>query len=398
MSSPLDLRRVASAVGAAAGLLAVGAAAGVVAERTVVARSGRADPEGDEPFGKLHTAPVVVTDSSGMPLHVEVEECTRDNPDDLTIVFCHGYALNQDCWHYQRRDLRSQGRLVLWDQRSHGRSHRSVAETNTIDQLGRDLRAVLDTVVPSGPVILVGHSMGGMTIMQLALDAPELFGTRVRGVALLSTSPGGLQDVSLGLPQFAAKPLHRLLPVTAAVLMRNADLVEMGRSRVNDLSLLFTRYYSFGSTASPAVAEFTHRILSQTPIDVISEFLPTLQQHERHRALATISAVPSLVMVGDIDRMTPPEHSRLMAAQLPGTVFEEVPDAGHMMILERYELVNDRLRQLVARVRARMQEDPYVEVGPTATDAEVVADTRAPHLRTRGPALDGSGDDAGPRA
>ncbi len=359
MSSPLDLRKLAGAVGAAAGLLAVGAAAGVVAERTVVAKHGRADPEVDEPLGKLRSTPIPVRVDPGVTLHVEVEECTRPNQENLSIVFCHGYALNQDCWHYQRRDLRALGRLVFWDQRSHGRSTRSVAELNTIDQLGRDLAAVLAAVVPTGPLILVGHSMGGMTIMQLALDRPELLETRVCGVALLSTSPGGLQDVTLGLPHFAARPLHRLLPATASVLVRRTELVEMGRARVNDLSLMFTRHYSFGSSASPALAEFTHRMLAVTPIDVISEFIPTLQTHERRQALEVLATVPSLVMVGRDDRMTPPEHSELMAQAMPMAELEVLPDSGHMMIMEHYPQVNARLRQLVARARAGLRGGPH---------------------------------------
>lgn len=368
MSEPgaTNVRSIAQAVGAAAGLLAVGAAAGVVAERAVVARSGRADREADEPFGKLRGTPMTVPDTGGGSLYVEVEPCTREDPTGLTLVFSHGYALNQDCWHYQRRDLRAQGRMVFWDQRSHGRSPRTLAETNTIEQLGADLHAVLEATAPDGPVVLVGHSMGGMTIMQLALDHPELFGTRVRGLALLSTSPGGLRDVPFGLPSFAARPLHRMLPVTAAVLMRNADLVEMGRSRVNDLSLLFTRFYSFGSTASPALADFTHRMLGETPIDVVAEFLPTLQRHDRHAALRTMSRVPSLVMVGQEDRMTPAEHSLDMARRMPRSELEIMPDSGHMMILEHYEQVNHQLRGLVARVRADLDRERREHVALTA--------------------------------
>lgn len=353
-----DLGAVARAVGAAAGLLAVGVAAGVIAERAVVGRAARADREADEPFGRLRGQPRTVLDSSGGALHVEVEECTRTDPVDLTLVFCHGYALNEDCWHYQRRDLRALGRLVFWDQRSHGRSARSGPETNTIDQLGQDLLAVLDQVVPTGPIVLVGHSMGGMTIMQLALAHPELFGTRIRGVALLSTSPGGLREVALGLPAVVARPLHRVLPATAAVLMRNADVVEMGRSRVNDLSLLFTRYYSFGPTAPPAMADFTHRMLAETPIDVIAEFLPTLQRHERHDALSTLDRVPALIMVGTDDRLTPATHTADMAAHMPAAVVEVVPDAGHMMMIEHYERVNHQLRALVRRVRTELVTGP----------------------------------------
>ena len=348
----INLGGLAKAVGVAAGLLAVGVATGVIAERTVVARSTRADREADEPFGRLRGTPMVVRDSSGGMLHVEVEDCTRANPENLTLVFCHGYALNEDCWHYQRRDLRALGRLVFWDQRSHGRSQRSLAESNTIDQLGADLFAVLEQVVPEGPIVLIGHSMGGMTIMQLAIDHPELFGTRVRGVALLSTSPGGLSEITLGLPHVAAKPLHRLLPATAAVLMRNADFVEMGRSRVNDLTLLFTRWYSFGPGAPPAMADFTQRMIGETPIDVIAEFLPTLQQHERHAALRTIAQVPALIMVGSDDRLTPAQHSLEMAAAIPEAILEVVPDTGHMMMIEHYDRVNHRLRDLVRTVRA----------------------------------------------
>jgi pimeloyl-ACP methyl ester carboxylesterase len=347
-----DVRRIAAAVGATAALLAVGAAAGVAAERAVVARSGRADREADEPFGRLRGTPAVIADSQGGQLYAEIEECTREDPLDLTIVFCHGYALNQDCWHYQRRDLRAQGRLVFWDQRSHGRSARSLAETNTIDQLGDDLLALLEQLVPTGPIVLVGHSMGGMTIMALALEHPELFDDRVRGVALLSTSPGGMRDVPFGLPSFAARPLHRLLPVTAAALIRNVDFVEQGRSQVNDLALLFTKYYSFSPSASQAMTEFTHRMNGETPIDVLSEFLPALQSHERKAALQTLAKVPSLVMVGADDRLTPAEHSLDMARRLPRSVLEIVPDSGHMMFLEHYVQVNHQLRELIRRVRA----------------------------------------------
>jgi pimeloyl-ACP methyl ester carboxylesterase len=211
--------------------------------------------------------------------------------------------------------------------------------------------------------------MGGMTIMQLALDHPELFGTRVRGVALLSTSPGGLRDVSLGLPALAARPLHRVLPVTAALLVRNADLVEMGRSRVNDLSLLFTRLYSFGSTASPAVADFTHRMLGETSIDVVAEFLPTLQRHQRQAALHTLAVVPSLVMVGQGDRMTPAEHSVDMARRLPRAELEIMADSGHMLLLEHYPQVNHQLRRLVARVREELAAEGAEGAGAAAAAA-----------------------------
>ena len=76
----------------------------------------------------------------------------------------------------------------------------------TIEQLGRDLKHVLDTVVPHGPIVLVGHSMGGMTIMALAEEYPELFGDRIVGVGLISTTAGGLEPHRIVAPML---PVHR---------------------------------------------------------------------------------------------------------------------------------------------------------------------------------------------
>ena len=96
-------------------------------------------------------------------------------------------------------------RTVYWDQRSHGRSERGACPGGrtapvTIDQLGRDLKAVIDAAAPEGPMVLVGHSMGGMTMMALADQFPELIRERVVGVAFVGTSSGRLGEVNFGLP------------------------------------------------------------------------------------------------------------------------------------------------------------------------------------------------------
>jgi pimeloyl-ACP methyl ester carboxylesterase len=167
-------------VGAVAGVGAAGVGAAVGLRRLAVGRVRlRPDPDADEPFGELRGKPLTVLADDGVPLHVEI-----DGPDDapLTIVFSHGYTLNQDAWHFQRRDLPrlrpgdARPRLVFWDQRSHGRSGRGKPTHATIDQTGEDLYAVLQaTVQPGAPVVLVGHSMGGMSVMALADRHPELF-------------------------------------------------------------------------------------------------------------------------------------------------------------------------------------------------------------------------------
>src|SRR5690348_9210923 len=190
-------RRITGAVGLVVGAAAAGAGAIVAAERIAVNRiRGRADSS-DEPFGSLRGLELTVLAEDGVPLHVEI-----NGPDTapITIVFSHGYTLNQDCWHFQRRDL-AEHRLVFWDQRGHGRSGRAQSVSATIDQLGADLKAVIDAAVPGpGPVVLVGHSMGGMTIMALAEQHPDLFGTKVTGAVLISTTASGLHTGSPWMP------------------------------------------------------------------------------------------------------------------------------------------------------------------------------------------------------
>ncbi|HEY2637391.1 MAG TPA: alpha/beta fold hydrolase, partial [Solirubrobacteraceae bacterium] len=201
-------RRVLSVAGVAAGavgVVAAGTAYRFVKRRQVISRRGSGD---DTAFGSLHSRPVTVVADDGVDLHVEVDEYAgtgrRRSAPELTVVFVHGYSLSMDSWHFQRAAYRDRVRMVFYDQRSHGRSGRSTPGHATIDQLGRDLETVLDAVVPEGPVVLVGHSMGGMTIIALAEQQPELFGDRVVGVGLVSTTAGGLQPSRMFVPALPA--------------------------------------------------------------------------------------------------------------------------------------------------------------------------------------------------
>lgn len=343
--------RVAAGGLAALGLLAAGAAVGAAAERVVVRRRLRGE-EGER-YGSLQGTVHRVATGDGTVLHVEVDEAP-DAPDDLTVVFCHGFALSQHSWHYQRRDLRGLARLVLWDHRSHGHSGRATAGSHDIDTLGHDLSAILDTLVPDGPIVLIGHSMGGMTVMALAAHRPDLFGERVRGVALVATTAGDLPGVSLGLPRPVARLLHRVGPTAASVAARRPALVELGRDSGSDLALLLTRLYSFGSAVPPDMTQFVAAMIAATPVDVLADFLPGLEAHDKAQALAALQHTEVLVMVGETDRLTPVEHSRAIVARVPGARLVVLPETGHMITLERHERVTAELRELIASVRRHL--------------------------------------------
>lgn len=342
-------RRKVGLAGAIVGAASAGVAAAALAKRLAVGRIRlRPDADASEPFGELRGRDRTLVTSDGVALHVEI-----DGPEEapLTIVFCHGYCLSLESWHYQRRDLRDTYRMVLWDQRSHGRSQRSRADDSTIDRLGDDLAEVIERFVP-GPCVLVGHSMGGMTIMALADRRPELFGDRIRGVAMIATSAGKLAELTLGLPAMLSKVVHKVAPATVSVLGRSGSFVDRTRRAGSDIGFLMTRYMGFGDSknVSPTLVDFAESMIRATPTEVVADFYPALMNHDKLSALGVLDGVPTTILVGDKDWLTPPDHSKAIAAALPRAHFTEVPDSSHLLQLERPGVVNDALRDLIKRV------------------------------------------------
>ncbi len=359
---PLPLPSAARRVGAVGVVLgaaaAVGALAGVAAEHAVVSRAVRRSGRSQgpvEPFGQVRGNTRVVLADDGVALFAEVDE-----PDphsgalDVTVVFCHGYALNCDAFHYQRQALREVARLVFWDQRGHGRSARGSREHANIDQLGADLARVLEELVPAGPVVLVGHSMGGMTVMAFLERHPHLVRDRVIGVALLSTSPGKLAEVTLGVPAAVGRAARRVAPGVLNTLSRSPGLVDRGRRVGSDFAYVLTRRYSFASDVPPELVEFVLEMNSATPIDVVAELFPAFDAHDKLAALDVLADVECLFLCGERDLMTPQEHSREMHDRVPSARLVLVPDAGHLVLLEHPDVVTAELRELVVRaMRAR---------------------------------------------
>jgi pimeloyl-ACP methyl ester carboxylesterase len=349
----MTARRRVGALGAVAGVVAVGAAAGLAAERYAVGRARlRPDPEAREPFFGLPADRVrrVVADD-GLPLHVE-EVGPEGAVDGPTVVFVHGFTQEMAVWHYQRQAFAADnpGRLVFYDQRSHGRSGRSAADHATIDQLGSDLYAVLQACAPRGPVVLVGHSMGGMTVMALADQHPEMFGTRISAVCLMSTSTGKLAEAAFGLPSAVVPVTSRVLPFLTRGMRSRPEVFERGRRLGTDLAFVLSRSWAFGTRdVSPALVEFVERMTASTPVQVIAEFYDTFTDHDKLAALDVLDRVETLILVGSKDKLTPLSHSRLMAETVPSAQLVVVEGAGHMVQLERAPLVNLHLRALLRR-------------------------------------------------
>jgi pimeloyl-ACP methyl ester carboxylesterase len=236
-----------------------------------------------------------------------------------------------------------------------------------IDQLGRDLKAVIDAAAPEGRLVLVGHSMGGMTMMALAEQYPQLIRDRVASVAFVGTSSGKLGEVSFGLPIAGVNAVRRVLPGVLRALGSQAELVERGRRATADLFAGLIKRYSFGSRdVDPAVERFAERLIESTPIDVVAEFYPAFTEHDKSHVLPAFRDLPVLILAGDKDLVTPSSHSEAIADQLPEAELVIVPDAGHLVMLEHPETVTDRLADLLVRVGAVPAAANVGEHGSTA--------------------------------
>jgi pimeloyl-ACP methyl ester carboxylesterase len=339
-------------VASIAALATGGVALGMELERRIVAKRLRSAESDPEPFFSLTADGPLVATPDGVVLHTEVDEIDGDS--DVTLVLVHGYALSLHCWHFQRRHFRGRIRQVLYDQRSHGRSGRSAPERCRIGVLSEDLRQVLDEVVPDGPVVLAGHSMGGMAIMHLALTHPELFGTRIRGVALFATAAGEMADYSpiRGLP---GRVFSRLVQPSMAVLNRIPEVVQRSRSAGSDLSFVATKRGSFGSDVPASYVEFMIEMLGQTPIDVLGDFYPAFAELDEYEAFEVLRKVETAVIGGEDDMITPVHHTDRIIEALPSADVRRLADCGHMGIIEHAGAFNEVLDNLLARVRSGLE-------------------------------------------
>ncbi len=329
-----------------AGLGTVGAlTASGLAEAAHMRKIAR-DPErellGSPPEGRPETA----RSADGTALHVEVF-----GPEDgATVVLVHGWTEAIQYWVYVIRAMSERGfRVVAYDQRGHGDSEPAHGGDYAIERFGEDLEAVLSTCVPDGQLAVVaGHSLGAMSIAAWAEhhDVER----RVRAAALLSTGVGDLvaEHLLLPLPSVANAVNHAIS--VRGFLGNRAPLPRFS----TPISYAAVRYIAFGRDASPAQVAFFERMLVTCPPDVRAKVGLAMSEMDLRDAVPRLT-VPTTVLVGAEDRLTPPSHSRRIAEKLP--YLERLivlPGAGHMTPLERPEEVTAALVELAAVTAERV--------------------------------------------
>ncbi len=299
---------------------------------------------------------IVTRDGTG--LHVQ-ESGPPAAP--VTVLLAHGWTLDERCWApvadrlaEGSGGLGAPSRVVRYDHRAHGRSDDTPAPSMTLEQLADDMAEVIAQVCPSGPLVLAGHSMGGMTVMTLAQRHPDLVAERVRGVALVATASGGLGGAAtLGL---RGRPAQAFLAGKQRVedSPRWTERRELTRHPL--LMRPGMRAMLLGRRPGPQAVRLTCESVAGCRPTTVSGFTPTLTTHERDAALAAFADMPVEVMVGSRDRLTPPRLTNRIRRHLPRSAMMIFPDAGHMLPVERVDGVTTRIAALARQAAAAPSE------------------------------------------
>lgn len=311
--------------------------------------------------------PVVttVTSSDGTRLAVETSD-PGGAGSGVTLVLAHGWTQDRRTWDRVVGRLAPSARIVRYDLRGHGDSDPAGPGTATIERLADDLAEVIATQAPAGPVVLAGHSMGGMTIMALADRHPDLVARRVAGAAFVATSSGNMDRITLGFPGVLGRGAARLERRVAKLLVayRRERLPVAG-----PFAALGGRLLVFGKRPQKADVRSVADQLRKAHARSIGGFQNAISLHERRVALAALRTVPTVVLVGDRDRLTPVDHAEAIAEELPDARFVLLPGAGHMITQERHTVVAEAIAGLITG--ARRPDDDSAEDNAEVDGVEV---------------------------
>lgn len=283
---------------------------------------------------------MTVRSADGTRLNVELHG-DRSLP---IVVVAHGWTLNAGFNHRLVDDLRADHHVVAYDQRGHGRSESAGPAGYTPDALSDDLAAVLGATVPAGrKAVLVGHSMGAMTIVALAGRRPDVLHEKAAAALLAST--GMDQLLVRGKVVAMPLPLAKLSkPLTGAIFR-----APLGTGKDGHLTRAMMRRVGLSPSADPADVAYSTQVVLACPPATRVGFARMLAALDLSASVPRLD-IPTQVLVGTQDRLTPPWHADRLARALPrcaGVI--HVPDTGHMTPLTSAPVLSRAVRTLVAR-------------------------------------------------
>ncbi len=294
--------------------------------------AGRTEPRDDRGESSIVTAP------DGSALHVE----TLGAPDGPTIVLTHGWGLNSTAWWYTKHALADRFRIVVWDLPGLGRSKSPKDGRFTIDRFAEALGAVVRST-GSDPVILVGHSIGGMTTQTFWRACPEALRRQVVGAVLVDTTHENPLRTMWLSPLWRALRWPLIEPISRlTILLSPLVWLSSWQGYLNGSNQLVMRLTGFGRFATRGQVDFTARLAAKGSPGVQAKGNLAMFRWRATEVLPTVP-VPMLVLTGTKDIVTLPSASDLIAQSAKRVRLIKVEGAGHMGFMERSEVYNEAI-------------------------------------------------------
>lgn len=258
---------------------------------------------------------------------------------EVSVIFVHGWTLGAELFDgvigHLLAATAGEVNLISYDGRGHGRTLAGSPGNATLEQLADDLRSVVDACAPQGSVILVGHSMGGMTLLAFAERHRDLLDMRVTGAAFVCTSSGRMWEPVKRLPGFYSLA-PRVLTLGSPTMIRKSFLTRFG-----------LRHGLFGGVARTEDLNSTIDQMRSVDPAAYAELGVSMMHHDRAHVLPAFDRIPTVVFAGTRDRLTPLRHGRRIAAGIDRALLVVEAGAGHMVPIERAESLTRELAVLV---------------------------------------------------
>lgn len=271
-----------------------------------------------------------LTRPEGHELHVEL----LGPPDAQPIILIHGWSSDSTQWFYLKRELSKNYRLLLMDLPGLGKSGKPANNDYSLDKFARDLDAVIDLAGPRKPIVL-GHSIGGMTILTYCKQHAQRLTDRVAGLVLVHTTyttptrTSVLSGLLTALQRPVLTPLCRLMIVFAPLLQLQNWL-----NYLNGSQHLNNHLTGYAGTETRGQLEHTTYLTTISPVAVIARGMLAMFQYDATAVLPQIT-VPTLVVAAEQDKLTKKVASEYMANYIPGARLVTLQPCGHMGALER---------------------------------------------------------------
>ena len=291
---------------------------------------------------------VGTVDNDGILVHWYEYGDVHAHDASVTVVFIHGFTLAAESYYRQVNHLRARwpsARILLLDVRGHGQTGKVDPALCTVEGAADDTLAVLRARGVDGPVILVGHSLGGLVALNLVRRCPEELRGRIAGIVLVATSIEALADQ--GVPQILASPIADEVYNAVESQPRDAMLFREQAAKILAPTLAVAVFHR---DIPYDIVQFHAAMIHETPLETFVGYFDDLQRHNELAADHHLDGIPGYVIAGEKDVVTPLSQAERLIEVWDGAHLQIAPDAGHMIPLEAPEILNAAIDRLLLRI------------------------------------------------